>query len=180
MCTSKTPVVSAVGHEIDYTILDFAADLRAPTPSAAAELLCPDQKEEQNKICRIYENIHKNMQERLVLWYNETERVRELVEQSGRQLLPLKERALSAQKEALRAAAEETLEKKQTLLQGRAALAHALDPMGVLARGYLMARDQKGRPLGLETVSPGQEIFLESTCHLAGCTVNEIQAKESL
>ena len=65
-------------------------------------------------------------------------------------------------------------------MQGRAALAHALDPMGVLARGYLMARDPKGRPLGLETALPGQEILLESASHLARCTVNEIQAKESL
>ena len=50
---SKTPVVSAVGHETDYTISDFVADVRAPTPSAAAELVVPDQYDLRRQISEL-------------------------------------------------------------------------------------------------------------------------------
>ncbi|MBO8129911.1 MAG: exodeoxyribonuclease VII large subunit [Candidatus Marinimicrobia bacterium] len=58
---SEIPIISAVGHEIDFTLSDFAADLRAPTPSAAAEIVFPDRKEIFNKIEYLLKRIERDL-----------------------------------------------------------------------------------------------------------------------
>ena len=63
---SPLPIVSAVGHEIDFTIADFVADQRAPTPSAAAELLSPDSEEMHLQLARLRMRLCQSMQRRLV------------------------------------------------------------------------------------------------------------------
>jgi len=63
--SSPLPVVSAVGHEIDFTIADFVADQRAPTPSAAAELLSPDREELQQQLLRLQSRLHQSIKRQL-------------------------------------------------------------------------------------------------------------------
>ncbi|MGB9696781.1 MAG: exodeoxyribonuclease VII large subunit [Ignavibacteria bacterium] len=62
---SKIPVVSAIGHEVDFTICDFVADLRAPTPSAAAEIIFPDRTDLLERMKRIEYNLHYDVKEHI-------------------------------------------------------------------------------------------------------------------
>ena len=66
---SKIPIISAVGHETDYTIADFVSDLRAPTPSAAAEIANPDIFELQNKINSLKERLRISLKKKIELLY---------------------------------------------------------------------------------------------------------------
>ena len=65
ICACETPVVSAVGHEVDFTIADFVADLRAPTPTAAAEMVVPDKEEVRNVIEALKNGLVQNMKKKL-------------------------------------------------------------------------------------------------------------------
>jgi exodeoxyribonuclease VII large subunit len=68
IAASSIPVISAVGHEIDFTIADFVADLRAPTPSAAAELVAKSSTEITNKLQQLRKLLGLNMQRTFKLW----------------------------------------------------------------------------------------------------------------
>ena len=175
----RIPVISAVGHEIDYTILDFVADLRAPTPSAAAELAVPDREDVLREIYSLQQNIHKNMQLRLQLCYNKVA----LAKSSGAMRaaasgLARRKALLSRTSGLIRQASGRVAAQKSLQLAHAARLAHSLDPYAVLARGYGMVQGGNGEVLTVDELAEGQTICLRGRERVAECQVNKIRMQE--
>lgn len=171
----KTPLISAVGHEIDVSILDYVADLRAPTPSAAAELATPDREAERQKICTILSNIHEYMHSRLNLCYNELAAARQTAGQiTGETLCRPRRDKLLALCGQLSAAKAGLMAEKRRELASACALAHSLSPYAVLGRGYAIPRNEAGECIPVASLQPGQSVLLQGHGASARCRVEQV------
>ena len=172
----KTPLISAIGHEIDFTILDIVADQRAPTPSAAAELAVPDRAEFSRKLCNLEENIHISIQNRLSLCYNRLdETVQPLSRQNMQAQLAGRQQQLEAVSGQLQTAARKKQQDAGLRLRHAAALAATLNPYGVLARGYALVQDEKGRICAPDALREGQKMTLCGAVNRIHCTVDAVE-----
>ncbi len=146
IANSHTPVISCVGHETDFTIADFVADLRAPTPSAAAELAVPELDKLRASLTSVVS--------RLANALNTAQRMRRLrlervcassaVSMPDRLLIKPRREALSQLSGRLEKALPVRLERERHRLNALEASLRALDPVSVLDRGYAIVR-QEGR-----------------------------------
>ena len=142
----KVPLISAIGHEIDFTILDFVADRRAPTPSAAAELAVPDRAELLRALSQLEQGCQSAMQRRLDAASGRLMMAeQQLSYDMTRRKLTGGQAELAAVQKELEAAAQSCIQKRQAQLRHAAALTDSLSPYRVLGRGYAMVYDSKGR-----------------------------------
>ena len=170
----KKPVVSAVGHEIDTTILDYVADLRAPTPSAAAELCVPDQAQVRHEIFILQQNIQKNIQNRCEVCYNKVNALAaSQTMQHQKQAMQRRETDLARLSEAVQGAAVRRFTDAETSLRHAAAMAESLNPYGVLARGYAMV-EKDGAVSEVAALRPGDAITLRGAAVRADCVVQSV------
>ena len=175
----KTPLISAVGHEIDFSILDFVADLRAPTPSAAAELATPDRAAELQKICNLFANIHENMQTRLDLCYNNFNALcARKAAATPRGICEPRRRRLAETAQAALKSGRALVGAKGARVERAAALAHSLSPYAVLARGYAFVQNGAGGCLQVAELEPGQKILLQGCGARAACQVERVEHTE--
>ena len=174
----RRPVVSAVGHEIDTSILDYVADLRAPTPSAAAELCVPDQGDVRQKIFILQQNIQKNIQNCCNLCYNRFNQLAtaQLLQRQHQQL-DRRGQELAIAQAAVRLAAQRHVQDARRSLQSAAAVAESLSPYAVLARGYALP-EQNGTPCVVETLRPGETVTLRGARAAAECRVEAVHTLE--
>lgn len=142
---SRIPVVSAVGHEIDYTIADFAADMRAATPSAAAETVVPVYDEISERILNLRAALDKNALNAL-----ETAKRRLSVQKNTsvlanpKRLSEMKRQHLNFIEQTLNGAAGEAIASAYAALDAAAQSLEAMNPQNVLKRGYAIIRDAGG------------------------------------
>ena len=177
---SEIPVISAVGHEPDVTIADFVADVRAATPSHAAEIAVPDQGELLEKLQSARLHMARSQSKRLELLRRRLETL------AGKRVLtdPMaviqdKRMLLAHLQKNLGYAASTRLSRPRQRLGALAASLDAMSPLKVLGRGFAMATDQKGQVLRRAAdVSPGDRVSVTLAEGRLDCRVENAYTEE--
>lgn len=173
----EIPVISAVGHEPDVTIADYVADLRAATPSNAAELAAPDSAELREAIAsagaRLYQAVTKQIKSRRTALDDLASR---RVMQSPTGFIDQRRLELDSIRLRLDAAAERRISASRAQYAALAAKLDAMSPLKVLARGYSIALNGEGRALrGASELAAGDKIRLLLARGEAECTVDSVK-----
>lgn len=174
----RTPVISAVGHETDTTIADFVADLRAPTPSAAAELAVMDIVSVQQQLAMSRERMQK-----LMTWRVEAEQVRleqycrRLVYAGPEQKLRDQRQRAADLEEALRRKMQELLGERRHAMTVYIERLKAVSPLEKLSQGYACVTDEaRKRIYSTAQVTPGERLHIYVSDGVIDAQVAETQA----
>ncbi len=181
VAASEIPVISAVGHEPDVTIADFVADVRAATPSAAAELAVPDAAE-------LLLSLRQTQVQLTVLMRSRLEKVRTELQMLHRQkalssptyYVEQMAMQLDLLTRSFEHSAKTALQDAHAQLSALAAKLDALSPLKVLSRGYAMARTDGGRLVtSVADVCKGDTLYMDMCDGTLVCMVQDIQKEET-
>ena len=155
IAASKIPVISAVGHEIDFTICDFVADLRVPTPSAAAELVIGRHDEISSRLARSIKDMEYAVANRLAFCRAKLERIAgSTVFHEPRRLIDLRQQYLDELETRLAGGVKLQLTNSSHRLERAVAALNTLNPRRQLERGYAMVFDGSGEKLVVSSDIP--------------------------
>lgn len=146
VAASDIPIISAVGHETDFTLCDFAASVRAPTPSAAAELAVPESSELKRKINNVNARMELLCEQRIKLLKEKlTALSNSRVLTNPMNFIDDRKMALGMTEDKLITRMNTLLERKKSSLVSHAAKLDALNPLSVVARGYSAVFNDEGK-----------------------------------
>ena len=180
VAASELPVISAVGHEIDFTLCDFAADRRAPTPSAAAELAVPERYELKRKLGNVTARLELLEGKKLELLRSTLERMKKSRALTDpRNFIDDKRMALGIAEDKLYNRITLLLERNKSALAGKTAKLDAMNPLSVLSRGYGAAFASDGTVIrSAAQVEKGSDISLMLSDGTVRATVCDIVMNE--
>ena len=179
VAASEIPVVSAVGHEVDFTICDFVADLRAATPSAAAELSLPDKGDLTRQVQSLTTRLNAAQTTRLKRYRTQLDRLsaaRVLTSPEG--VYRLRRETVTALEKRLNLSVSRHLGRKRQSMERVTASLGALNPLAVLSRGYALVQTEAGKviPAAAE-LKVGDRVNLRFADGIAKIAVEEIETE---
>ena len=176
---SNIPVISAVGHEPDVTISDYVADLRASTPSNAAELAVPDQQQERQRLDGLTLRLRQAMEVQLDRDRKELRRLEQSrVLRNPVAVVDDQRMRLDGVQRRLAMALERTLRRGRVELAGLAGRVDAMSPLKVLSRGYAIAKAEGRAVTTVEQVQPGQAMDVLVADGVYDCRVEEKEEQQ--
>ena len=178
---AKTPIISAVGHETDFTICDFVSDMRAPTPSAAAEIAVPDRRELMMRVDQLDERLATALIRSV---QRARERLNVLSDRAGaesvRRMLEGKRDEVNYLNEKSALLIRSILQAKRDMLSSSAAKANALSPLSTLSRGYSVAEKDNVVIKSVNELSKGDRLTLIMRDGTAVTEVVEIKGEQNI
>lgn len=176
----KIPVISAVGHETDTTIIDYVADLRAPTPSAAAELAVPDMRIVLGQLQGYEEALEATMEQIMALCRQRVDSYARVFRHLNPQSrLNDRRQRLMEVEDRLRLGMERRIEQAKSELAIRTQQLEGVSPLRQLERGYAYVSDEDGHGVAsAEQVTVGQHLFLDVKDGMIESEVTAIQKQK--
>ena len=180
IAASRTPVISCVGHEIDFTIADFVADMRAPTPSAAAELAVPMLDELRQGIDAQFERIRRAMEngQRIRRMRLEKACAASVFSRPADSLIAPRRRALDELSRRANRALPLAMDRARTRFRHAEASLRALDPVAVLERGYAIVEGAEGIVDSVSRASVGERLSIRLKDGRLGAHITSVEPED--
>ncbi len=165
------PVISAVGHETDFTICDFVADLRAPTPSAAAELAVPDMNNILASLNGMNDLMMNYLLKRAEFEFQRFDSVQNSLADITAELIDERKNNLSDYSKRIKTSFSQCVQREKMKISKLVSQLNALSPLATVSRGYCIAEDKNGTIKSAEKLKTDDEIKLTFSDGSVNCRV---------